>query len=64
MLLTMREDLNQEIVLPDGVSAEMSQGLLKIKGSKGEVSRKFENPRVMITVESGKITIKSSKASK
>ena len=36
------------IHLPDGVSASIADGLLTVKGPKGEVSREFQSSRVVL----------------
>ena len=60
----MREDLKREIVLEEGVQAELQDALLKIKGPKGEVSRKFSHPKITILLENNQIVLSSAMASK
>lgn len=48
---------NVTLEIPKGVSANMQNGEITIKGLKGEVKRKFENPRLEIKVEGEKILI-------
>jgi len=53
-------DLNHDAILdvPNGVTVTMQDGTVVFKGAKGEVKRKFENPRVEIKVEGNKISVK------
>lgn len=60
----MKEDLIKEIELKEGVSAELVGGTLIIKGKQGEVKRNFTHPKVEIIIESGKIVLKATKATK
>ena len=60
----MKIDLNQEIELPQGVTAEQSDSSLTLKGSKGEVKRDFKHPKVKITVEGNKLRLVANKGTK
>lgn len=60
----MKEDLSKEIKMNEGITAQLANGVLKIKGSKGEVERNFLFPRIVLTVEGNKIILKSQKATK
>ncbi|MBI2151951.1 50S ribosomal protein L6 [Candidatus Woesearchaeota archaeon] len=60
----MKLDLNEEIALPAGVNAKLEAAVLKLKGPKGEVSRKFSYPRIELKLESGKVVVFSKKATK
>lgn len=61
-----RKGLSEEIELPSEAEAEAKTeyGLLKLKGPKGETSKKLMHKKVSIKVEGKKITLKSDKASK
>lgn len=60
----MKIDLVREVELGTGVSAKYEKGVLSVKGPKGEVAREFIHPKIQITIESGKIILKSTKATK
>ncbi len=60
----MKQDLQLEIELKDGVTANLEGTLLKVKGPKGEVERDFAHPRINVAVEGSKIVLKSAKATK
>lgn len=60
----MKIDLVREVELGAGVSAKYDKGVLSVKGPKGEVAREFIHPKIQIIIESGKIVLKSTKATK
>ena len=60
----MKEDLKKEIVLEEGVQAELVGTTLKIKGPKHEVERSFVHPKIKLTIEEGKIVLVSLKGTK
>ncbi len=43
------ENVNETISLPEGVTAQATQGMLTIKGPKGEVQRNFLHPKVFVS---------------
>ncbi len=45
------ENFVQKIVIPEGLSATVNNGLLLITGPKGSVSKKFIHPKVKVSVE-------------
>ncbi len=53
----MKEDIIREIELPEGVSASFTDGVLQIKGPKGENSRKFSHPAMQSKVEQNKVVL-------
>ncbi len=60
----MKIDLAREVELGAGVSAKYEKGVLTVKGPKGEVARELVHPKIKITIEAGKIVLKSPKATK
>ena len=60
----MKEDLKKEIVLEEGVQAELVGTILKVKGPKNEVERSFVHPRIKLTIEEGKVVLVSLKGTK
>lgn len=46
----------QPVALPSGVSVEVADGLLKVSGPKGSLSRKLP-PAVSVAVEDGKVVV-------
>jgi len=52
-------EVNDQITLPDGVSATFENNQLTIKGEKGEISRVFSHPKINISLEKNVISIKS-----
>lgn len=53
-------NINYDVVLeiPKGVSASLDNGVVVIKGAKGEVRRRFDNPKLEIKLEGKKLIIK------
>jgi len=58
------EKLETKIELPNGVSASLNNKEITIKGSKGEVSRKWFNKNVKVEIEGNKIKIYALNATK
>ncbi len=60
----MKIDLQEEIVLPEGVNVDLNGAIINVKGPNGEIKKTFTHPRVSIVVDAGKIILSSSKATK
>ena len=60
----MKQDINKEVILQQGISATLQDGWLKVKGPKGEVKREFAYPKVEVKVDGNKITISSKNGTK
>jgi len=60
----MKKELSRKIEIPEGVSAEIDGGLVKIKGPQGENSRKFILTKLEMTKEGSSIIVGSKKATK
>lgn len=60
----MKDDLTREIELKSGVTAQLEDHLLKVKGPKGEVSRVFLHPKIRVTIEGNKVVLFAPKATK
>jgi large subunit ribosomal protein L6 len=48
------------IVLPAGVTAELNNGILKIKGAKGELTQEV-HPKVTVTIADGEVNVDVAK---
>jgi len=59
----MKEDLKEEIEIPEQVKIEIDQ-IIKVSGPQGEVEKKLTHPKIKITQENNKIVIQSPKATK
>jgi len=59
-----RKPIVEEIELPQAVEARIENNVVKIKGPKGELSRKLVHPLVSISMENNKIKIKTAKNTK
>ncbi len=64
MLLTMHLTIEETMELPKGVTASIENGMLKIKGPKGEVARRLSARGVVMKVDGQKINFKAAKATK
>ncbi len=60
----MKENIQKELALPQGVTATYVAGQLTVKGPKGEVSRSLSYPTIVLAVEDGKVVLSSPKATK
>jgi large subunit ribosomal protein L6 len=60
----MKKPILKKIEIPNGVSIEINEGLVKVKGPEGEVSRKFNLGKVRISVKENKFIAENEKATK
>ena len=60
----MKSDVMQEINIPEGIEISKDAHLIKVKGPKGEVSKKLAGPKVEITVDKNSVKIISKNASR
>ena len=60
----MKIDLRKEIGLPEGVTINLENSVVKLKGPKGEVERSFHHPKINILVEGTTIVLITLKATK
>jgi large subunit ribosomal protein L6 len=58
----MKQDITEEIVVPAGVEASYENGVLHVKGPKGEVSRRLQRPRISLKVADGKVLFEALQA--
>lgn len=59
-----KKNYDLEITAPQGVNILLDNNLLIVKGAKGEVKKEFNNPRVELKTDNGKIEIKIKKGLK
>ncbi len=64
MYTKMLQDITQKIKIPEGVTVQVENGLIRINGPKGENQRKLSHRNVKIAVEEGNIVLSSKKPSK
>lgn len=60
----MMQDINQKIKIPENVTVEIVNGMVKAKGQKGESERALVHRNVKMKVEEGSIIITAKKPSK
>ncbi len=51
--------IREEIPIPEGIEVIIDQGVM-VKGSKGELTRKFKHPEIKISLEDDKVILESS----
>jgi len=51
-------DVTEKLSIPEGIQVSIAGRMLTVKGPKGEISRKFIEPSISITVEADTITFK------
>jgi len=57
--MTIAGKIESTIAIPDGVSVTMNGNTVKVKGPRGELSRNFAYPSVIIAIGEGGITVSS-----
>lgn len=60
----MKKELFSKIEIPSGVEANLQDGVLTIKGPKGELNRKFKVGKLEFKIENNKIVLGHEKATK
>jgi large subunit ribosomal protein L6 len=49
------ENYSETVELPEKVSAQVADGMVTVKGPKGELSRSFRNPKIAVATEGGEV---------
>jgi large subunit ribosomal protein L6 len=63
--MTMRiHKVSEEISVAKGITADLKDGVLTMKGAKGTISRNFTHPRVRMALSGGKITVEARDVSR
>lgn len=60
----MKENIQREVKLKEGITAKIESAVLTIKGPAGEVSRNFLHPKITFAIEGNKIILSSKKATR
>lgn len=55
------DEINREVEIPKGVNLDYKDKVLKVKGPKGELTRKFTHPRIEIRLNDGAAVVHSKK---
>lgn len=53
--------IDREVEIPEKVDLQLKGRVLKVKGPKGEITRKFTHPRVEMKLKDGKLIVHSDK---
>ena len=59
-----KKEIKSEVEIPTGVTVEVDQDTVSVKGEKGSVSKKLFNPRIAIAVQNNGVVIKALRLSK
>ena len=62
--MVLVESLTEEIEIQEGADVRLDKHTLIVKGPKGEISRKFLWPRVVLEIKDNKVVLSSSKPSR
>ncbi len=57
-------EMNEQIEIPEGVTATFENNILIIKGEKGELKRTFSHPKIDVNVKGNNINIQSKNVRK
>jgi len=60
----MRQNVKEELKTPAGITISVSQGIVTVKGPKGEISKTMNYPRIDIKPEAEKISVGSMNATR
>ncbi|MBW2991149.1 50S ribosomal protein L6 [Candidatus Woesearchaeota archaeon] len=58
----MKTDLREELEIPEGASIKIEGGVFVVKGEKGELQKKLDNPSIVSRVIGNKIVFEAKKA--
>lgn len=53
----MKLPIEEKIVLPQGISASLADGVLTVKGPKGEVSKAIRHPKIDVSIKEGQVVL-------
>ncbi|PIN73810.1 50S ribosomal protein L6 [Candidatus Woesearchaeota archaeon CG10_big_fil_rev_8_21_14_0_10_47_5] len=56
--------LRLEVALPAGAEAGFSEGVLSVRGAKGEVKKRLLSKQVLVSVENGVVVIQAKRSTK
>jgi len=60
----MKENIQEKIEIPKEIEISIVEGVINVKGPKGEASRKLVHPRIKIEVKDSDLLLSSEKATK
>ncbi|MBD3354650.1 50S ribosomal protein L6 [Candidatus Woesearchaeota archaeon] len=60
----MKQNIEEKIEIPEKIEVQTDKGMIKVKGPKGEVSKKLINPKVKIEVKDKNIIFSAKKGTK
>jgi large subunit ribosomal protein L6 len=57
--MAKKTEIIEKITIPENITSELENGILKIKGEKGELSRRFIHPKIDVKLNNNVIEISS-----
>ena len=63
-MLLMKTALEETVALPNGITATLADGIMTVKGPKGEVSRAMRDPLLSVKVAGNNVVIACAKGTK
>ena len=60
----MKKKIEEKIEVPEGVTVSFQEGIITVKGPKGELQRTFSDPWMLVRIEGNSIMITVDKATK
>jgi large subunit ribosomal protein L6 len=60
MIMTKTTEIKESVTIPDDVSINIEKKSVIIKGSKGELTKNFSHPKIIITQKKGSLEISCS----
>ncbi|MBN1792336.1 50S ribosomal protein L6 [Candidatus Woesearchaeota archaeon] len=58
----MKQDISEDIQIPEGIQVTLANGLFKVKGPKGDCEKTLTLPSIEAKIEGGKIIFSSKNA--
>ncbi|MBN2459413.1 50S ribosomal protein L6 [Candidatus Woesearchaeota archaeon] len=60
----MKQDMKEELLIPENINITIEGGLFTVKGPEGEVKRTFHNPKIESKIDGNALVFESKKATK
>lgn len=60
----MKEDIQEKVSFPEGVEVKVAEGIVHVKGRKGELSRRMVHPKIRLEVKGSELLFSAKKATK
>jgi len=57
----MKQDIHEELEIPQGITLNLDKGVFQIKGPKGEVKKELHNPKVKASISNNSVIFEAEK---